>query len=64
MKNNFKKEPFMTKEDDKNFKSSTKCWIFDNTFVEGYVKVKDHFHVTGKYAGAARRDCNINVSLN
>ena len=37
MKNNFNKELAMTKEDDGNFESSTKCWIFENTFVEGYV---------------------------
>ena len=28
------------------------------------LKVKDHFHITGKYRGSARRDCNINVELN
>ena len=53
----------MTKEDE-NFESSTKFWIWDNTFVEGDVEVRDHCHVTGKYRGAAHRDCNINVGLN
>ena len=36
----------------------------DNTFVEGYVKVRDYCHVTEKYRGAAHRYCSINVSLN
>ena len=36
----------------------------DNTFVEGDVKVRDHCHVTGKYRGAAHRNCSINISLN
>ena len=53
----------MNKEN-KNFERSTKCWICNNTFVEGGVKVRDHCHVTGKYRSAADRDCNINVSLN
>ena len=64
MKKRFNKELVMTKEDDENFESSVKCWICDNSFAEGDVKVRDHCRVTGKYGGAARRDCNINVSLN
>ena len=39
-----------------NFESSLKCWICDNTFFEGDVKVRDHCHITGKYSGAAHRD--------
>ena len=54
----------MTEEDDEKFKSSTKCWISDNTFNEGDVKVRDHCHVLGKFRGAAHRDCNIDFSLN
>ena len=38
----------MTKEDNKDFKNSTKCWIYDNTYVDGDVKVTDHCHITGK----------------
>ena len=47
-----------------NFESTTKCWICDNTFVEGDVKVRGHCQTTEKYKGAAHRDCDINVSLN
>ena len=54
----------MTKKDEGNFESSTKCWIYDDTFVESNGKVRDHFHVIGKYRGAEHRYCNINVSLN
>ena len=55
----------MTKEDDENFKSSTKFWVCDNNFVEGDVKVIGHCHFTGKCRGAALWDCNISVvSLN
>ena len=64
IKKHFNKELVITKEDDENFETSTKCWICDYTFVESNVKVRDHCHVTGKYRSAAHRDCNINVSLN
>ena len=30
MKKHFNKEFVMAKEDNENFKKSTKCWIFDN----------------------------------
>ena len=40
----------MTKKDVKHFKSSTKCWTCDNVYVYGDVKVRNHFHVTGKYS--------------
>ena len=61
-KKNCHKQLPVTK-DDKNFESSTKFWIWDNTFVEGDVKVRADCHVTRKYREAAHRDCNINVSL-
>ena len=55
----------MTKEDTENFENSTKCWICDNDYIDGSVKVRDHFHITGKCTGgSAHRDCNINVKLN
>ena len=55
MKKNFNKEYVMTKEDNENFESSTKCQICDNTFVKGDVNTKVH---------KAHRGCNINISLN
>ena len=64
MKKHFNKELVMTKENNENFESSTKCWIFYNAFRKGYVKVKDRCHVIGKYRGATYRDCNIKIILN
>ena len=43
-----------------DFKNSTKCWICDNTYADGDVKVKDHCHITGKYRRSVDRDCNFN----
>ena len=54
----------MTKEDNENFKNSTKCWICDNDYIDNDVKVRDHCHISGKYRDSAHKDCNINLKLN
>ena len=64
MKKHFNKELVMTKEDHEDFENSTKCWICDNAYVNGDVKVRNYCHITGKYRSSAHRDCNINVKLN
>ena len=53
MKKHFNKEHVLTKEDNEDFERSTKYWICGNIFVEGDVKVRDCFHVTGKYMAVA-----------
>ena len=52
----------MNTEDNKNFKSSTKCWICDNDYVDN--DVRDHCHITGIYRRFAHVDCIINRKLN
>ena len=64
MKKHFNKELVMTKEDNEDFENSGKCWICDNDYIDGNVKVRDDCHITGKYKGSAHRDCNINLTLN
>ena len=64
MTKHFKKEPVMTKEDNEDFKNSTKRWICDNDYIDTDVKSRDHCHITGKYGGSVHRDCNINLKLN
>ena len=61
-KKRFDKELVMTKEDNEDFKNSTKCWICDNDYVDYDVKVKDYCHIAGKYRSSAHR--NINLKLN
>ena len=39
----------MTKVRDEKFKNSTKYWFCYNDYVDNYVKVRDHSHITGKY---------------
>ena len=41
-------ELVMTKEDNEAFENSTKCWISDNDYIDGDVKVRDHSHITGE----------------
>ena len=55
MKKHFNKELVMTKEGNKDYEDSTKCWISDNDYIDNDVKVRDHCHVTGKYRGSVHR---------
>ena len=64
MKKHFNKELVMIKEDNEDFRNSTKCWICDNDYIYNDVKVKDHCHIIEKYRGSAYRDSNINLKLN
>ena len=57
-----KDNKMMNTEDNKNFKSSTKCWICDNDYVDN--DVRDHCHITGIYRRFAHVDCIINRKLN
>ena len=64
MEKHFNKEPVMTKKDTEDFNNSTKCYICDNSYVDGDVKVRNYCSITGKYRSFVYRDCNINVNLN
>ena len=63
MKKHFNKELAMTAENNKDFKNSSQCWICDNDYVDNDAKVRDHFHINGKYRGSAHRGCNIKLKL-
>ena len=54
----------MTKEDNEDFKNSTKCWICDSGYVDTDIKVRDHCHISRKYRESAYSDFNINLKLN
>ena len=59
----FNKELVMTKKDDEDFENSNKCWICNNNYVDGYLLVRDHCHITGKYRGYAHSNFNIKFNL-
>ena len=46
----------MTKKDNQDYENSTKCWICDNIYVVGDVKVTDHCYIPGNYRGFVHRD--------
>ena len=39
MKMHFNKKLVMTKKDNDDFENSTKCWVCDNVYVDGDIKV-------------------------
>ena len=49
----------ITLQEEEQFQQSTICRLCKEFFTEG--KVRDHDHLAGKYRGAARSICNINV---
>ena len=37
--------------------------VWDDVYVNGYYKVRNHCHITRKYRGSAHKDCNIKVKI-
>ena len=63
IKTEFSRRLVMTNKDDEDFENSTKCWICKKEYEKGKVKVKDHYHITGKYKVSPHQECNLNLSL-
>ena len=62
MKKDFNKELVMTKEDNEDFKNSTRCWTCDDDYVDNDVKARGHCHMIKKYRGFPHRDCILNLN--
>ena len=45
------------------FDQSNIYWIRNKLFDVSDKKVRDHFHISGKYRGAAHWSCNINLKI-
>ena len=63
MNKHFNKNLIMSEEEEHLFQQSSSCWICKKLIDDDEEKVRDHCHVTGKFGGAARWDCNINFQL-
>ena len=64
MKEYFNKNFSMTEEEENLFQKSNNCWMCKKFINNEEEKVRDHCHVTGKFRGAAYRNCNVNLKLN
>ena len=62
MKKHCNKELAMIKKDNEEFDIT--CWICDNDYVYGNVKVRDHCHIAEKYRSSAHKHSNIKFELN
>ena len=62
MKEHFNKNLLLSEEEEQ-FQSSNTCWICEKRIDNDDEKVRDHFHATGKFRGAAHWSCNINLQL-
>ena len=63
IKRHFNKNLIMSTEKEKRFQLSISYWICDKLFDVGDDKVRYHYHIAGRYRGAAHRSCNINLKL-
>ena len=57
---NTRKDIIMTEKDEEDFKNDNICRLCEK--IIECDKVRDHFHLTGKYRGPANSICNINVT--
>ena len=53
----------MTEEEEHLFQESNSCWICKKLIDNDDEKVRDHYHITSKFRGAAHWDCHINFQL-
>ena len=60
MEEYFNKNLIMTEEEENLFQKSNNCWICKKLIDNDEEKVRDHCHVTGKFRGAAHKNCNTN----
>ena len=73
VREHFQKPLVMTFGNKRDFQNATKCHICEKIFEpedllildNGVIKnkVRDHCHITGKYRGAAHRDCNLEWAI-
>ena len=62
MKKHFNKNLIMSEEEEQ-FQSSNTCWICKKLIDNADEKVRGHYHITGKFRGAAHWSCNTNLQL-
>ena len=53
----------MTEKNKIDYEKTTKCWICEQEITKNNPKVRDHYHFTGKYRGAAHKSCNLKLKI-
>ena len=53
----------MTIEDKENYENLQNCWIFDQKMINNKDQVRGHYHITGKFRGAAHKECNSKLRI-
>ena len=64
IKQYFNKNLIMSAEEEERFQLSNSCWICDKLFDVGDDKVRDHFHITGKYTAEVQHIGVVILILN
>ena len=59
----FCKNLIMSAEENERFEMTNICWICDKLIENTDNKVRNHWHITGKYRGAAHYSCNIDLKI-
>ena len=62
-KNISTKNLIMIEKEEEQFQSSNMCWIYEKLIDDDDKKVIGHFHITGKFRGAAHWSYNMNLQL-
>ena len=61
MKKHFSKNLIMSREEEYIFQQNNSCWIYKKLINHDNEKIKDHFHITSKFRGAAHWRCKKNL---
>ena len=63
MKKHFNKNLIMSEKEEEQIQVNNTSWICEKLIDDNNEKIRDHYHVTGKFRGAAHWSCNINLQL-
>ena len=63
VKKRFNKPLVMTDNDEQCFRTMDGCHICGEKYIDKYVRVRDHCHITGKFRGSAHQECNLKLKI-
>ena len=63
IKKHFNKPLVMTEVDEQHFKTMDGCHICAEKYTDKDVRVRDHYHITGKFRGSTHQECNLKLRI-